>query len=107
MLGVVVYGCDLLCVVVFVFAFAFVFVFVVGAAAVVFFCLLLLLAAISEVCTFRSEDFVANNSIFKEFAADVAMQVAANDDVAYMTVDDVPASEQEHFGMDLILHAMR
>ena len=42
-----------------------------------------------------SKDFVANNAIFKEFAADVAMQVAANDDVAYMTVDDVPAEEQE------------
>ena len=44
---------------------------------------------------------MANNAIFKEFAADVAMQVAANDDVAYMTVDDVPVEEKEHFGMYL------
>lgn len=41
------------------------------------------------------EDFVAQNANFKEFAADVAMQVAANDEVAFMTVDDVPAEEQE------------
>ena len=41
------------------------------------------------------EDFVAQNANFKGFAADVAMQVAANDEVAFMTVDEVPAEEQE------------
>ena len=34
---------------------------------------------------------MANNAIFKEFAADMAMQVAANEDVAFLTVDEVPA----------------
>ncbi|CAJ1374830.1 unnamed protein product [Effrenium voratum] len=35
-------------------------------------------------------DFVANNEIFKQFASDVAMQVAANDEVVCLTTDDVP-----------------
>jgi len=38
-------------------------------------------------------DFVASNAIFKEFASDVAMQIAANDSVAFVSVDDVPADE--------------
>eukprot|EP00931_Biecheleriopsis_adriatica_P080951 TRINITY_DN542_c0_g1_i1.p1 TRINITY_DN542_c0_g1~~TRINITY_DN542_c0_g1_i1.p1 ORF type:complete len:576 (-),score=218.13 TRINITY_DN542_c0_g1_i1:88-1815(-) len=36
-------------------------------------------------------DFVAINSIFKEFAQDVAMQIAALPNVEYVSVDDVPA----------------
>lgn len=32
----------------------------------------------------------ANNEIFKQFASDVAMQVAANDEVVCLTTDDVP-----------------
>ena len=40
-------------------------------------------------------DFVASNAIFKEFTSDVAMQIAANSDVAYVTTDDVPAAEME------------
>ncbi|CAE7263149.1 tsf, partial [Symbiodinium pilosum] len=40
-------------------------------------------------------DFVASNAIFKEFTADIAMQIAANSDVAYLTTDDVPAAEME------------
>ncbi|CAK9048846.1 unnamed protein product [Durusdinium trenchii] len=40
-------------------------------------------------------DFVAQNDIFKQFAADMAMQVAANEEVGFMTVDDVPAGIQE------------
>jgi len=40
-------------------------------------------------------DFVASNAIFKEFTADVAMQIAANSDVAYITVDDVPPEMKE------------
>lgn len=40
-------------------------------------------------------DFVASNAIFKEFTADVAMQIAANSDVGYVTTDDVPAAEME------------
>jgi len=35
-------------------------------------------------------DFVASNAIFKEFAADVAMQIAANPTVTCVTADDVP-----------------
>eukprot|EP00929_Paragymnodinium_shiwhaense_P115475 TRINITY_DN843_c0_g1_i3.p1 TRINITY_DN843_c0_g1~~TRINITY_DN843_c0_g1_i3.p1 ORF type:complete len:608 (+),score=268.82 TRINITY_DN843_c0_g1_i3:73-1824(+) len=35
-------------------------------------------------------DFVANNAIFKEFAADVAMQIAANPAVVCVTTTDVP-----------------
>merc|ERR1712060_148612 len=35
-------------------------------------------------------DFVASNAIFKEFASDVAMQIAANESVAFVSVDDVP-----------------
>eukprot|EP00438_Fugacium_kawagutii_P007900 Skav203682 [mRNA] locus=scaffold259:105761:113163:+ [translate_table: standard] len=35
------------------------------------------------------EDFVANNAIFKEFAADMAMQVAANDDVSAAQVKEL------------------
>ena len=38
---------------------------------------------------------MANNAIFKEFAADMAMQVAANEDVGFLTVDEVPAELQE------------
>eukprot|EP00929_Paragymnodinium_shiwhaense_P115477 TRINITY_DN843_c0_g1_i5.p1 TRINITY_DN843_c0_g1~~TRINITY_DN843_c0_g1_i5.p1 ORF type:complete len:604 (+),score=252.10 TRINITY_DN843_c0_g1_i5:78-1814(+) len=36
-------------------------------------------------------DFVANNAIFKEFAADVAMQIAANPAVVCVSTDEVPA----------------
>jgi len=36
-------------------------------------------------------DFVASNAIFKEFASDVAMQIAANPSVVCVTTDDVPA----------------
>jgi elongation factor Ts len=36
-------------------------------------------------------DFVAINAIFKEFAADVAMQIAANPSVVAVSTDDVPA----------------
>jgi len=36
-------------------------------------------------------DFVAINAIFKEFAADVAMQIAANPSVVAVSADDVPA----------------
>jgi len=36
-------------------------------------------------------DFVANNEIFKEFASDVAMQIAANPAINSVSVDDVPA----------------
>jgi len=36
-------------------------------------------------------DFVAINAIFKEFASDVAMQIAANPLIASVSVDDVPA----------------
>merc|ERR1719433_1350721 len=35
-------------------------------------------------------DFVASNAIFKEFTGDVAMQIAANPSVAYVSADDVP-----------------
>merc|ERR1719367_1876121 len=35
-------------------------------------------------------DFVATNAIFKEFAADVAMQIAANPDVSSISSDEVP-----------------
>jgi len=35
-------------------------------------------------------DFVAINAIFKEFASDVAMQIAANPSVSCISVDDVP-----------------
>jgi len=35
-------------------------------------------------------DFVASNAIFKEYASDVAMQIASNPSVAYVSVDDVP-----------------
>ena len=40
-------------------------------------------------------DFVASNAIFKEFTADVAMQIAANSDVAYVTTEEVPEAEVE------------
>merc|ERR1712008_299007 len=36
-------------------------------------------------------DFVAINAIFKEFAQDVAMQIAANPEVSYVSVENVPA----------------
>lgn len=35
-------------------------------------------------------DFAAGNDIFKDFTADIAMQIAANPDVAYVSADDVP-----------------
>merc|ERR1719219_2720487 len=35
-------------------------------------------------------DFVASNAIFKEFTSDVAMQIAANPSVAYVSAGDVP-----------------
>jgi len=38
-------------------------------------------------------DFVASNAIFKDFTSDVAMQIAANQGVKYVSVDDVPADE--------------
>lgn len=34
-------------------------------------------------------DFVASNAVFKDFTSDVAMQIAANPSVAYVSVDDV------------------
>ncbi|KAK9829492.1 hypothetical protein WJX72_006188 [[Myrmecia] bisecta] len=37
-------------------------------------------------------DFVARGDKFKELCADLAMQIAANPDVKYVTVDDIPAS---------------
>lgn len=37
-------------------------------------------------------DFVAKGAAFKELAADLAMQVAANPDVKYVSADDVPQS---------------
>jgi len=40
-------------------------------------------------------DFVAQNAIFKEFTADVAMQIAANPSVICVSVDDVPADVRE------------
>eukprot|EP00418_Pyrodinium_bahamense_P098984 CAMPEP_0179044978 /NCGR_PEP_ID=MMETSP0796-20121207/17944_1 /TAXON_ID=73915 /ORGANISM="Pyrodinium bahamense, Strain pbaha01" /LENGTH=965 /DNA_ID=CAMNT_0020741377 /DNA_START=72 /DNA_END=2969 /DNA_ORIENTATION=- len=40
-------------------------------------------------------DFVASNEIFKEFANDVAMQIAANPTVTCITADDVPAEVKE------------
>uniref|UniRef100_A0A7S4RJZ2 Elongation factor Ts, mitochondrial n=1 Tax=Alexandrium monilatum TaxID=311494 RepID=A0A7S4RJZ2_9DINO len=40
-------------------------------------------------------DFVASNAIFKEFATDVAMQIAANPTVTCVTSDDVPADVKE------------
>jgi elongation factor Ts len=36
-------------------------------------------------------DFVAMNAIFKEFAQDLAMQIAANPDVKYVSTDEVDA----------------
>merc|ERR1719343_890212 len=39
-------------------------------------------------------DFVASNAIFKEFTADVAMQIAANPSVMCVTADEVPAEVQ-------------
>merc|ERR1712217_110243 len=40
-------------------------------------------------------DFVAINSIFKEFAADVAMQLAANPSVVCVSSDEGPAEVKE------------
>lgn len=40
-------------------------------------------------------DFVARGDIFKEFAADMAMQVAACPDVKVVSVDDVPTDDVE------------
>eukprot|EP00933_Yihiella_yeosuensis_P018554 TRINITY_DN15186_c1_g1_i2.p1 TRINITY_DN15186_c1_g1~~TRINITY_DN15186_c1_g1_i2.p1 ORF type:complete len:438 (-),score=186.77 TRINITY_DN15186_c1_g1_i2:93-1406(-) len=40
-------------------------------------------------------DFVASNAIFKEFAADVAMQIAANPTVTCVTMDDVSEEVKE------------
>mmetsp|Transcript_95867 Transcript_95867/g.240268 ORF Transcript_95867/g.240268 Transcript_95867/m.240268 type:complete len:625 (+) Transcript_95867:67-1941(+) len=40
-------------------------------------------------------DFVAINAIFKEFASDVAMQIAANPSVVCVTTDEVPADVKE------------
>merc|ERR1719254_263846 len=40
-------------------------------------------------------DFVAINEIFKEFANDVAMQIAANPSVVCVTTDEVPADIKE------------
>jgi len=40
-------------------------------------------------------DFVASNAIFKEFATDVAMQIAANPTVVCVSADDVPADVRD------------
>jgi len=39
-------------------------------------------------------DFVASNAIFKEFTADIAMQIAANPTVMCVTADEVPEEQK-------------
>jgi len=51
---------------------------------------------IGVICEINSEtDFVAMNDIFKEFAADVAMQIAANPAITCVTTGEVPAAVME------------